>query len=565
MKKIQYTSFLISVLLLLGLLSCENKKVYSPVTAFTYCDDAYMSNHVEDKLSFARCFMDFVQYPNDWTKLGLKGKVKTIHSDEKGLVTGLEFDEFGHVTMQGRVLGRRYGDALEFEYQDGRLQKAINRRARSLQTFLYNEANQLTISKSEQYEKQYTYYENGMLKNVSVAKTYDRDGILNMDCDETGRVLALRMWATHPIVSTLVETDFTYEYNSDGLCNVKYGKAFIEERGIHIGKDYFYITDSLFTTSRYTYNDRHDIVKWEEEYSTSKKEISGNFTVEFSYEYDEQGNWTSRIATPSSEDVLKLLYQKNSFVMENGKPASKLERNIEYYSEEDIKMAKELAEQKAQNKEEAMSARSLFQLAGAVKNVTITQTSAEGNTMADMDCFRTGTIKAAFDEKGMLEAISYSAGPVDYRFTSKDGKYMCDAKETIWQYPAYLRYDVQGNTFHIFACLNSKDGNKGNRETEIFSMTYDDEKERIVSTSDMFAGELMGYAGGNLLNSTYHYKGFSRMPSSISVSMPFGGDEYFFEFQPVYSNVDEQGNWQNAQFMNDGKVMYEQKREITYY
>lgn len=131
-----------------------------------------------------------------------------------------------------------------------------------------------------------------------------------MDCDETGRVLALRMWATHPIVSTLVETDFTYEYNSDGLCNVKHGKAFIEERGIHIGKDYFYITDSLFTTSRYTYNDKHDIVRWEEEYSTSKKEISGNFTVEFSYEYDEQGNWTSRIATPSSEDVLKLLYQK---------------------------------------------------------------------------------------------------------------------------------------------------------------------------------------------------------------------------------------------------------------
>lgn len=87
--------------------------------------------------------------------------------------------------------------------------------------------------------------------------------------------------------------------------------------------------------------------------------------------------------------------------MENGKPASKLERNIEYYSEEDIKMAKELAEQKAQNKEEAMSARSLFQLAGAVKNVTITQTSAEGNTMADMDCFRTGTIKAALMKRNV--------------------------------------------------------------------------------------------------------------------------------------------------------------------
>lgn len=130
----------------------------------------------------------------------------------------------------------------------------------------------------------------------------------------------------------------------------KHGKAFIEERGIHIGKDYYYITDSLFTTSRYTYNDKHDIVKWEEEYSTSKKEISGSFTVEFSYEYDEQGNWTSRIATPSSEDVLKLLYQKNSFVMENGKPASKLERNIEYYSEEDIKMAQELAERKHRTK-----------------------------------------------------------------------------------------------------------------------------------------------------------------------------------------------------------------------
>lgn len=565
MKKNHPLPLLAATFLLLCLSSCENKKVYSPVTAFTYCDDAYMSIHTEDKLSFARCFMDFVQYPDDWTKLGLKGKVKTIHSDEKGLVTGLEFDEFGHVIMQGRVLGGRYGDALEFEYQDGRLQKAINRRARSLQTFLYNEANQLTTSKSEQYEKQYTYYENGMLKNVSIVKTNDRDGILNMDCDETGRVLALRMWATHPIVSTLVETDFTYEYNSDGLCNVKHGKAFIEERGIHIGKDYYYITDSLFTTSRYTYNDKHDIVKWEEEYSTSKKEISGSFTVEFSYEYDEQGNWTSRIATPSSEDVLKLLYQKNSFVMENGKPASKLERNIEYYSEEDIKMAQELAERKTQNKEEAMTARSLFQLSGAVKNVTITQTSGEGNTMADMDCFRTGTIKATFDEKGMLEAISCSIGPVDYRFTSKDGKYICDAKETTWQYPSYFRYDIQGNEFRILACLDTKDGNKGDSEVEVFKMEYDDENGRIISTSDMLAGELMGYAGGNQLNSTFHYKGFSRTPSSISVSMPFGGDEFFFEFQPVYGDVDEHGNWQSAQFINEGKVMYEQKREITYY
>lgn len=100
---------------------------------------------------------------------------------------------------------------------------------------------------------------------------------------------------------------------------------------------------------------------------------------------------------------------------------------------------------------------------------------------------------------------------------------------------------------------------------EVFKMVYDDENGRIISTSDMLAGELMGYAGGNLLNSTFHYKGISRTPSSISVSMPFGGDEFFFEFQPVYGDVDEYENWQTAQFMNEGKVMYEQKREITYY
>lgn len=565
MKYFQCIPLLVSAFLIQGLSSCENKKVYSPVMAFTCCDDAYMSIQGEDKLSFTRCFMDFVQYPDDWTKLGLKGKVKNIYSDENKLVTGLEFDEFGHVTMQGRILGGRYGHSLEFEYQGGKLQKAINRGSRALQAYLYNEADRLTASKSEQYEKVYTYYENGMLKNVSVVKTHDRDGIVKMDCDETGRVLALRMWVQHPIVKTLVETDFTYEYNSDGLCNVKHGKAFLEERGIHIGKDYYYITDSLFTTSRYTYNDKHDIVKWEEEYYTGKKEISGNFTVDFSYEYDEQDNWISRIATPSSEEVLKLLYHKDSFVMENGKPASKLERNITYYSEEDIKMAKELAEQKAKNKVEAMSARSLFQLAGAVKDITISQTSGEGNTMADMGCFGTGTIKAAFDEKGMLKAISYSGGPVDYRFKTKDGKYVCDAKEISWQYPSYFRYDIQGNEFRILACLDSKDGNKGNGEVEVFNMVYDEENGRIISTSDMLAGELMNYAGGNLLNSTFHYKGFSNLPSTISVTMPFGGDEFFFEFQPVYGDVDNHGNWLTVQFMNEGKVMYEQKREITYY
>lgn len=553
----------IGILMILGLVSgCSDKKVYSPITAFTYCDDSYLSNHVDDKLSFARCFTDFVQYPDDWTKLGLKGKVKKVFSIEDKLVTELEFDEYGHVIHQGQVLSQKYGYSLDFEYQDGMLVQVGNRKTWTEQIYLYNEDNRLVTCRTDNYEKKYTYYDNGVLKNVFVVKSRDSDGILKMECDKTGKVLMLRMWCQHPIVSCLAETDFTYDYNSDGLCSAKYGKALLRDEGVHIGKKYYNLNDSLFSISRYTYNEKQDLVKWEEEYYTGNREISGKFTIDFSYEYDKEGNWVRRTAS-SEEEVLKLLYPKYSFVQENGMLVSKLERNFEYYLDKDLEVMQE--QKKIQSSGDVMTARSLFQLMGPVKEVAITQTSGNGNSMEDMGCFQTGIIKAFFDKRGMLEAISFSGGPVDYRFILRSEKYICEAKEVLWQYPSYFRYVVQDNVLCILACMEFKDGNKGNDEVEVFKMVYDKKNERIISTSDMLAGELMNYAGGNILNSTYHYNDNSSLPSSISITMPFGGDEYMFEFQPVYEKIDKYGNWQTAQFMNEGKMMYSQKRKIVYY
>lgn len=703
--------FLVAVVLLTSCGDAEKEKVYPPLSEFMYCDDAFLDRYAGiEKFTFAKQFTDFVQYPDDWTKFGLKGKVKRMSCErQRGILTEVLFDIEGHLISQGSTFGRggRYGSTLDFEYADGRLARVVHRTSREAQTYEYDDQGKLNLSKGDRYEKRFEYHANGMLKSITMSTPNDyspslKDGIYSMNCDETGRVLSLTMRAAHPVIDILGIGTFEFEYDDRGLCNVKHGRIFVDN-------DYHQICDTVFSTSRFTYNEHNDLVKWEEEYHTGKGDKSGSFVKQYSYVYDEEGNWTTRstldeagetegtftrnieyfsiaeIAAfeqaqeaekrlkeelkdgpfkgvwaysepPEEEDgrmfggydmvlvldfygksvtdgtsdektaggfdvstvwntssckILSfrpdgnkaeityedlgiysatLIYHPDTKQMEmiDGKLIKadeevpdvvrneshiirertllefKTREVVRHDQERKTQVAESSSEEEVEIQKTPLTSRSLFQLAGPVKEVTITQKSGKENTMKDMYCYQDGTIKAMFDPTGALTRIAYSGGPVEFRFVAENGRYACEVKDTSWLYPAYLKYEPQGNRFRIRACLNQKDGTKGSEEVTVFEASSD-EKDRISISSDMFAGELMGYAGGNQINSTYRYQGDSHLPSSILTEMIYGGDTYIIEFQPLYEQTDKYGNWLKAKFINEGKEMYVQEREISYY
>lgn len=297
--------------------NAEKEKVYPPLSEFMYCDDAFLDRNAGiEKFTFAKQFTDFVQYPDDWSKFGLKGKVKRMTCEpQRGMLTEMVFNIEGHLISQGTTFGRggRYGSTLDFEYTNGKLTRVVHRTSREAQTYEYDRQGRLSISKGDRYEKRFDYHTNGMLKSTSMSTPnyYSpalKDGIYSMDCDETGHVLSLTMRAAHPVVDILGVGTFEFEYDTQGLCCVKHGRIFIDD-------DYHHICDTVFSTSRFTYNEYNDLVKWEEEYHTGKGDKSGNFIKQYTYVYDEEGNWTTR----STQD-------------EEGQTEKTFTRNIEYFS-----------------------------------------------------------------------------------------------------------------------------------------------------------------------------------------------------------------------------------------
>lgn len=295
----------------------EKEKIYPPLSEFMYADDAFLDKYTGiEKFTFAKQFTDFVQYPDDWSKFGLKGKVKRMTCEpQRGMLTEMVFNIEGHLISQGTTFGRggRYGSTLDFEYTNGKLTRVVHRTSREAQTYEYDRQGRLSISKGDRYEKRFDYHTNGMLKSTSMSTPnyYSpalKDGIYSMDCDETGHVLSLTMRAAHPVVDILGVGTFEFEYDTQGLCCVKHGRIFIDD-------DYHHICDTVFSTSRFTYNEYNDLVKWEEEYHTGKGDKSGNFVKQYTYVYDEEGNWTTR----STQD-------------EEGQTEKTFTRNIEYFS-----------------------------------------------------------------------------------------------------------------------------------------------------------------------------------------------------------------------------------------
>lgn len=305
---------LLAALLLMGSACQEGKifekeQVYTPITLYF--------SPMEDYLTPPGYTPDFVNYPNDRVKWGLKGKVKTVTC--KTLHTfSLEFTEDGKLLQSNFVGdggGVSEGKQTLFHYTDSnRLESITSKgtftmmggRTSRFEETLENKILSYTpsgkIERRSYYDfkgkkvvsvKQYHYDDKGLCRTMSPTddNSNKKRGILNISFDEQGRAVDiyepnLRI----PGRLTIGERHIVPVYDEEGrMIGVK-------ELAIPHNMEAYNI-DSIRVENQYKYNDKGDIAEWGYHDIVYPGNRPNDFICTFSYVYDDQGNWTSKTMT----------------------------------------------------------------------------------------------------------------------------------------------------------------------------------------------------------------------------------------------------------------------------
>lgn len=309
---------------------------YNPITFYFNPNLFWTSGSAGDPACFVP---DFVNYPNDLVKYGLRGSVKSLESNGP-FFSEMQFNSQGNLTYQSYFFdsNKRYGEAYQFEYtESGNLASMYNVRTRqgsgASERYEYNASNKLMNRVyNTGAKKTYTYHENGLLKSVLLDSRRDNQDVCDMVCDNDGNIISLETYElSHPIQKFLVQDKrarSTYVYNSDGLCSSSKETLLPSKRSHAI--------DSICGESTYLYNDKGDLTQWNYSSVSYPKNDTYGFTIDYTYIYDEQGNWTEmKVVGAAVEDLL------SSFgvaTMEDGRKYVFFNRMIEYYTDEELKV-----------------------------------------------------------------------------------------------------------------------------------------------------------------------------------------------------------------------------------
>lgn len=316
-------------------------------------------------LSPAVNWPNFLNYPDDRAKYGLRGNVsavryiaRTFEKDTTGV--GLAFDESGKLIMTyvGSFCHVDVAEMRELRYDpSGRLtgiveNPQLDRQASSEERFEYDASNRL-VRRSSRFIpgewQTYAYYPNGNLKcmvPVQDSANFSSLGCVGtMEFDEAGELVRMESYITaNPFV--LPAKNYRNELrsvctfvHSEGLCTEKRETIFFKDKGMK--------PDTIPCLSRYAYNSKGDIASWEYDggYFRAKSADRSDyaiprtsFTLRFDYDYDRQGNWTTmRIIFPDNYAdimVLRNLYSslaKERKAVSGVKPVVIIERSIDYY------------------------------------------------------------------------------------------------------------------------------------------------------------------------------------------------------------------------------------------
>lgn len=340
-------------------------KIGTCTPVHVYYDPLFTLLESSGDLSPAVNWPNFLNYPVDLAKYGLRGNVsvvryivRTFEKDTTGI--GLAFDEAGKLIMTHVGSFVHIGDAeiRELRYdRSGKLTGIVenphrDRQASNKECFEYDASNRL-VKRSSPFIlgewQTYTYYPNGSQKRMIPVQNLTNFSSLGwvgtMEFNETGELIRMESQITaNPFVFPAknyrneLHSVCTF-IHSEGLCTEKQETIFFKDEGMK--------PDTISCLSRYAYNGKGDIASWEydggyfhakftDSFDYTISRIS--FTIRFDYDYDCQGNWTTmRIILPDNyADIMVLRNLYSSLAKEREsrsgvKPVVIIERNIDYY------------------------------------------------------------------------------------------------------------------------------------------------------------------------------------------------------------------------------------------
>lgn len=358
MKK--QNTLLAAILFLLGS-SCqegtifEKKQVYTPIT--------FYFSPIEDYLTPSGYTPDFVNYPNDWVKWGLKGKVKTVTC--KTLHTfSLDFSEDGRL-LQSDFVGNggsvSEGTQTIFHYNDSSQLESITSKSSFKmyggRTSRFTEELECKVTaytpfgkmaKRAYYDikgkkvvsvKQYQYDEKNLCRTMALAddSPNKKRTIFNVTSDGQGRVSDIYVPNLRiPGRLTIGERHIMPAYDDEGRMSG------IKELAIPHNMEAYNI-DSIRVENQYKFNDNGDIIEWTYQDMVYPGNRPNDFVCTFSYVYDAQGNWISKTMTGGIAYLHSLMnsYYRGSYTIDRVQSEERedlgavtLTREITYYDAE---------------------------------------------------------------------------------------------------------------------------------------------------------------------------------------------------------------------------------------
>lgn len=334
----------IALALSLSFVSCGNKRIAESDSAETktvqvfppiglyYGMPTSMLGNTHDYDIKPSNLPDYITYPNDLAKMGLRGKVKSVRDNFSTFSWTYTFNPAGNLTdYQFRMDSQgRYGEGAKAEYNEvGELTllgRNFHGQSANSHRYIYK-GGKLSRRSSSRGERLYCYHDS---LGVSVPDSIVTKGLtpyLNIKFTQHDDMIFIsRIRYKRPSLPsglTAENAESVFEYTSEGRI-----KAF---RSIYRGVK-GYKTNILYGLTEYSYNEQGDVTKKEYYLFTDKKPLT-DITLHstavhhgidtFEYQYDEQGNWVT--LTMNSEPK-----QKNTITI------NKMSRSIEYYSDEEL-------------------------------------------------------------------------------------------------------------------------------------------------------------------------------------------------------------------------------------
>lgn len=314
----------------------------------------------EEHLWSGEHFSDFVNYKNDWLKMGLKGTVKSVAYSTRhpvhwtflpnGMLNSMDFihGDNPYEIDSWRYVRNKEGQLLQTVYDSQLIignKKPREFRGNPIDEITYKEDGKPDIRsyfqfKSVSGQKQYQYNEDGICIAMPVFK--GKEAGCDLRCDNQGRVTQISLSKVRIPTHGLTRGDrIIYpSYDEKGRIACLTGTSFPKNMEA-------YNIDSIRYTSSYEYNEQNDVAIWHYTDTVYPQQTVNTFDMSFNYIYDEQGNWIEKemIAFPG---VLKTLMNRLYYgdypvktVSENadGTPlcAIVLKRDIDYFTSDELK------------------------------------------------------------------------------------------------------------------------------------------------------------------------------------------------------------------------------------